>query len=509
VNTVSHIKEGSDPILLVGGTDPSGAGLQVDWLVTHALGVEASSIVTAVTSQNANRVFDCGVLASKQFKLQLEAIETQTFSAIKIGMLGNEKIIKELTRFLVFQQERGIEQAIIIDPVLTTSSGGELLNNEGITCLMTDLLPLSTLITPNLDELARLTKLPVSNSAEIQIAAEKLLTWGAKSVLVKGGHASDKTFSTDLFVSQSSCFSLQGTRWQDKKNVRGTGCALATAITTLLSKGYCLRDTIVLSKTILSQGIRCAQEIGGQWKLQLKHSKYNDLVDIELQDFPVLHTSNDKCSQPRFLSCGSKSLGIYPVVDSVEWIKKLVPLGIETIQLRIKTDQSGGITAVDIEQQIKEAITICSQYKVRLFINDHWELATKLGAYGIHLGQEDLEKLKKKDLQRISDAKCRLGLSTHSFFEVARAHALKPSYIALGPIFATTSKDMPWIPQGVSAVKMWVDLLGDTYPLVAIGGINIERAQALKSVGVGSVAMITAITEADDYEQATKELLSL
>lgn len=202
-----------------------------------------------------------------------------------------------------------------------------------------------------------------------------------------------------------------------------------------------------------------------------------------------------------FASCETKKLGIYPVVDSLAWIKKLVPLGVETIQLRIKDKQDA-----DVEEIIVDAINFCKDYPVRLFINDYWRVAVKHKAYGIHLGQEDLSDT---NLQAIIDAGCRLGVSTHSYQEVSRATSIKPSYIALGPIFATTSKDMPWIPQGVAAVTKWVDMLGDDYPLVAIGGINFERAQALKETGVGSVAMISAITESDDYEKATKELLAL
>lgn len=517
MKTVSKITEESLPILLIGGTDPSGAGLQVDWKVVNALGVEASSIVTAVTAQNADMVFDSGVLSSQQFKAQLDAVKTEKFSAVKIGMLGNEKIIKPLIDYLDSQSKSITDSYVILDPVLVASSGGKLLTDKGIALLLSKLLPLTTLITPNLDELALLTNLPINNQAEIEHASKQLIALGATSVLVKGGHSLDAESSTDLLITASSTIYLMGKRWKDRKNVRGTGCALATTIAVMMSKGYCLEDAVILAKANLSRAIRHAViNRGGQRKLRFKAGE--DL-HIDLQDFPKLITTKAQKITPDFLSCGSKSLGIYPVVDSVEWVKKLVPLGIETIQLRIKTEtetetekpKNQSIEEMEqrAEQQIQEAITFCNAYKVRLFINDHWRIAIKHKAYGIHLGQEDLAKLSNNDLQSIADAKCRLGVSTHSFFEVARAHQLKPSYIALGPIFATTSKVMPWIPQGVAAVKMWVHLLGDAYPLVAIGGINAKRAKALKATGVGSVAMITAITEADDYEKATKDLLLL
>lgn len=209
---------------------------------------------------------------------------------------------------------------------------------------------------------------------------------------------------------------------------------------------------------------------------------------------------------PTLPRCDTQRLGIYPVVDSVEWVEKLINCGIQTIQLRLKTDIKHPPTPAELDRQIQAAVAVCKGRNIRLFINDHWQLAIKHRAYGIHLGQEDLYTA---NLQAIADADCRLGVSTHSYTEVARALSIKPSYIAIGPIYATTSKQMPWIPQGVAAVERWMALLGDHYPLVAIGGIDAARAAALKPTGVGSVAMISAITQAVDYRQATQELLEL
>lgn len=124
----------------------------------------------------------------------------------------------------------------------------------------------------------------------------------------------------------------------------------------------------------------------------------------------------------------------------------------------------------------------------------------------MHLGQEDLHDA---NLIEIEQAGLRLGISTHSYWELARALAINPSYIALGPVFETTSKQMPFSPQGIERVKLWTKLLGDNYPLVAIGGIDQQRAETLKQTGVGSVAMISAITQADDYKKATKDLVSI
>ncbi len=518
------MKQYSDPhntqtplsVLLIGGTDPSGAGLQTDWKVANALQVEATSIVTAVTAQTHEAVIDNGVLAYERVKLQLDSVVNKSFSAIKIGMLGDEGVIKALIEFIHQSTTNVLDTPIILDPVLAASSGSGLLSQPGLHLLLTDLLPLTTLITPNIEELTVLTGLPTNSLGEIEAAAYYLITLGAKSVLVKGGHFKAKskqqqTQSIDIFVNESEAFYLVGERWQNRKNVRGTGCVFATAVASAISKGYCLNDALVFAKAFISQGIRQSSKIGGEIvgeRAKQYTFQFNPMLStkyFELADFPKLINRDEPTySTYHFPDCGSMRLGVYPVVDSLEWIKKLVPLGIETIQLRIKDKQPEAV-----EQDIVSAINFCKDYPVRLFINDYWHLVIKHKAYGIHLGQEDLSRLTSADLKAIADAGCRLGVSTHSYAEVARAHYIKPSYLALGPIFATTSKHMPWIPQGVEAVEEWIGLLAEGYPLVAIGGINLERAKVLKQVGVGSVAMISAITHAASYAEATNELLSL
>lgn len=195
-----------------------------------------------------------------------------------------------------------------------------------------------------------------------------------------------------------------------------------------------------------------------------------------------------------------KKLGLYPVVDSVEWIERLLKIGVTTLQLRIKDKQPD-----DVEQEIIEAIKLGKQYHARLFINDYWQLAIKHHAYGVHLGQEDLDIA---DLNAIKQSGLRLGISTHDEVELQRAKTLRPSYIALGHIFPTTTKDMPSKPQGLKALKHQVEQTPD-FPTVAIGGISLERVPDVVATGVGSVALVSAITKAPDWQQVTRKLLEL
>jgi thiamine-phosphate pyrophosphorylase len=195
-----------------------------------------------------------------------------------------------------------------------------------------------------------------------------------------------------------------------------------------------------------------------------------------------------------------KRLGLYPVVDSVEWIERLLEAGVRTIQLRIKDKVES-----DVEADIIAAIKLGYRYNARLFINDYWQLAIKHRAYGVHLGQEDMDVA---NLDAIRDAGLRLGLSTHDNMEMDRALAARPSYIALGHVFPTNTKQMPSAPQGLEQLAAHIKTLGD-YPTVAIGGISLERVPAVLATGVGSVAVVSAITQAANWQTATAQLLEL
>ncbi|WP_314421919.1 thiamine phosphate synthase [Pseudescherichia vulneris] len=193
-------------------------------------------------------------------------------------------------------------------------------------------------------------------------------------------------------------------------------------------------------------------------------------------------------------------LGFYPVVDSVMWIERLLEAGVRTLQLRIKDKQDH-----EVEADVVAAITLGKRYAARLFINDYWRLAIKHDAYGVHLGQEDLETT---DLSAIRNVGLRLGVSTHDDMEIDVALAARPSYIALGHVFPTQTKQMPSAPQGLAQLAGHVARLQD-YPTVAIGGISLARAPQVLATGVGSIAVVSAITQAADWRLATQQLIDL
>lgn len=189
----------------------------------------------------------------------------------------------------------------------------------------------------------------------------------------------------------------------------------------------------------------------------------------------------------------------YLIVDSAAWVRRLVPLGVKLVQLRIK-----GASDAAIARQIREAKTCCEDYGAQLVVNDHWRLAIAEGCTFVHLGQEDLADA---DLAAVRKASMRLGVSTHDHTELSQALSAAPNYVALGPIFPTNLKPMPWAPQGLSRITEWRQLIGKV-PLVAIGGLTVDRVPGVLAAGADSAAVVTDILWHPDPEQQTRRWMA-
>ncbi|MBC7377053.1 MAG: thiamine phosphate synthase [Burkholderiaceae bacterium] len=196
-------------------------------------------------------------------------------------------------------------------------------------------------------------------------------------------------------------------------------------------------------------------------------------------------------------------LGFYPVVPDAAWVQRLLGWGVRCIQLRIKAADH---TPAEIEREVNAAIDAGKQVPgAQVFINDHWQLALAGGAYGVHLGQEDLDTA---DIDALRRAGLRLGLSTHTPAELARAKAVQPSYLAIGPIYPTTLKVMPYEPVGLERLALWVPQAAPCL-VVAIGGVSLERMPGVMACGVDGVAVVSAVTLAVDPQQAVASGLTL
>ncbi|SFG72672.1 thiamine-phosphate diphosphorylase [Palleronia marisminoris] len=188
----------------------------------------------------------------------------------------------------------------------------------------------------------------------------------------------------------------------------------------------------------------------------------------------------------------------YPIFDSLDWLHRTLPLGVKLVQLRIKE-----MPEAELRPLVEQAQTLCCSHDAVLVVNDHWRIAIDAGCDWIHLGQEDLDTA---DLPAIRRAGLKLGISTHDYAELDRALSLAPDYVALGPVYPTILKKMRWHRQGLPRVAEWKRLVGDI-PLVAIGGMSVERAAGAFEAGADIVAAVTDITLRDDPEARVRAWL--
>jgi hydroxymethylpyrimidine kinase/phosphomethylpyrimidine kinase/thiamine-phosphate diphosphorylase len=370
--------------------------------------------------------------------------------------------------------------AVVVDPVLRSSTGAHFVDTALLHAYKTELLPRATLITPNRSEAAVLAGLPTfSELFEVEQAAQTLLSMGCRSVVITGGDQASG-HSEDYFVAPHASGWLSLPRVETSHH-HGTGCVFASSAAAALALGFVEADAIALAKMATTHALRYAYAAGrGAGPV----SPRPDFA-LESRNLPSLSlpTSHKDLAFPALVH---SDLGLYAVVDSLPWVQRVIHAGVRTVQLRIKDPRHPSL-----RQELQGSIAAARAAGAQLFVNDHWELAIELGADGVHLGQEDLAVA---DLTAMARAGLRLGISTHSVWEVCRAWGIKPSYIACGPIHPTRAKAMPWIAQGNDNLAYWCHLL--PLPVVAIAGMKPERALEAAQCGAAGVALISAITDA-------------
>jgi thiamine-phosphate pyrophosphorylase len=190
----------------------------------------------------------------------------------------------------------------------------------------------------------------------------------------------------------------------------------------------------------------------------------------------------------------------YPIVDSADWARRLVGAGARLIQLRVKDKDEAAVAA-----EARAALAVCRAAGATLVVNDHWRVAIEVSAPWVHLGQGDLDD--GADVGAIRRAGLKFGVSTHDDGELARALALRPDYIALGPIYPTILKAMAFAPQGLARVGEWKRRVG-ALPLVAIGGLDVERGKACLAAGADVVSVVTDVTLNPDPEARAREWIA-
>ena len=185
----------------------------------------------------------------------------------------------------------------------------------------------------------------------------------------------------------------------------------------------------------------------------------------------------------------------YPVLPDAAWVARIASQGAKFIQLRVKD-----MPPLAVKSEIARALEFVSAHGCHLVVNDYWREAIDLGARFVHLGQGDLVGA---DIAAIRAAGIRIGISTHSIAELDIALGVDPDYVALGPIYPTKLKAMPWAPQGLDRIGEWRSKI--SCPLVAIGGITLERAPDVLAAGASSAAVVTDIVMNENPEQRTRQ----
>ncbi|MDO6500322.1 thiamine phosphate synthase [Photobacterium sanguinicancri] len=290
------------------------------------------------------------------------------------------------------------------------------------------------------------------------------------------------------FPAQGGVFDI----WHHNGEARAVYChqagdteAVRAMLLAALALDYPVEDAVTLARAYARY-----VQLNGDKQWPLTRDVFPRPMTANHPDIMVLGWQSKEVAVAPFAATDAEQLALYPVVDSAEWVDRLLDLGVKTTQLRIKDPQ-----APALEAQIAQIIAAGDAHQAQVFVNDYWQLAIDHQAYGVHLGQEDLETA---DLTQIQQAGLRLGLSTHGYYEILRAAEFSPSYIALGHIFPTTTKDMPSKPQGLSRLALYQQLIGQDFPTVAIGGIDLSRAGSVWQTGVSSVAVVRAVTQTAD-----------
>jgi hydroxymethylpyrimidine kinase / phosphomethylpyrimidine kinase / thiamine-phosphate diphosphorylase len=482
-------------LLTIAGHDPvHGAGITADLATWEAMGLQGCSVVTALTVQNSQGLEQLVPIDALVLREALQAVlRDGEPGAIKVGMLGSMAVAQEVSEFVAARR-----CPVVVDPVLTGSNGRPAYNANGVTWLtaLWALMRHADVITPNLPEAAALVG---CTEAELlsQLPSLQALCRGA--VVLKGGHAGGHASDDWVFDAQRSAV-LCGPRWPG--SAHGSGCVFSAALAGMLSQGWDVFDASSEAKLRVAAGIAQARPVG--------------------PGRPNTHTSPGLCSEylPQFhwsarapvhaqvhaepFAPLAHPLGFYAVLPSVDWVERALAWGVRTLQLRIKPET---LPPAELRAQLRASVRAAAEVPgAQLFVNDHWREAIELGAYGVHLGQEDIEQA---DMAALRSAGLRLGVSSHTPLEMSRAHALRPSYVALGPVYPTTLKVMRYAPLGLLRLRAWAQRLQPHYPVVAIGGISLERAAKVWACGVDSVAVVSAITQAANPREAAAQFLEM
>jgi hydroxymethylpyrimidine kinase/phosphomethylpyrimidine kinase/thiamine-phosphate diphosphorylase len=477
----------------IAGTDSGGgAGLAADQRAADACGVHLCTAVAAVTAQNTVAVSQVQAITPELLDAQLAALASDLPPrVIKTGLLGSAANAHVVARWIDRLRQRGPVQ-LVVDPVVRASTGAPFADAELLQAYREALLPRASVITPNQHEARAL--LGHTEAADVPAMARALRALGTEAVCITGGDTSE-TLALDWLHTPHALGWLSLPRVHTPHH-HGTGCTFATSLASALARGFVSADASVLAKMATTHALRHARAIGLGAGPVIATSGFERQPDL------LPHLSLDHQTPEHGVTRHrAPDPGVYAIVDSAERVEAVLRVAptVTTLQLRMKRDPqlSDDRWRAHLNDSIQRSQRAADAAGVTLYINDHWQAALDAGAQALHLGQEDLLALSTRDRERLQQARAagmRLGLSSHSLWELCRAAALAPEYIACGPIWPTTTKDMPWNPQGLDNLAWWVHM--SPAPVVGIGGIlGPDRLRAVAATGAAGGCVVRGLGE--------------
>ncbi len=490
----------------VAGTDSGGgAGLSADTRAAAAMGVHLCPVVAAVTAQHSQGVNAVFPLPVNQVRAQLSALRQDLPPrVVKTGLLASAATVDALLA------QRG-DALLVVDPVLGASAGGAAFCDDTLLgAYRHQLIPQAALITPNRREAERLLGVPAGHVPVPELAA-MLRGLGARAVVVTGGDdaALADGLSLDWLDSPLATGWIALPRLSGRDGApahhHGSGCTFATAAAAAMARGFALPDAVILAKMLTWSALRDGHAAGaGPGPLRPDRRFIEDPRAMPVMGFDdeaapgrATLTRWREMLWPSARRAAPFAPGLYAITERPERIAAIALSGqFEHLQLRIK--RGPGVDEDALRAAIREAVRDMAGRSSTLWINDHWRLALDEGARALHLGQEDwsaLDNAARDDLQqRRARHGVRLGLSSHSLWELCRARGVAPDYIACGPLWATTTKDMPWLPQGLAQLRWWSRMAGT--PVVGIGGVLEDRQwRAGLAAGASAMCLVRAAEE--------------
>ena len=414
---------------------------------------------------------------------QLEAIFSDTkIAAVKIGMLGGAVQVRVVAAALKKYQPSNV----VLDPVLASTSGVPLLDTEGRNLLLTELLPLCDLVTPNVPEMGALTETSALTPEVRDAAARRLLRLGAKAVLVKGGHLPG--VPTDVLIRSESEDRAYSQPRVETLHTHGTGCFLSSAIAAYLAQGQTLQDSIEAAKTTLTASL------------------HFPIVTGQGRGYPDIRQGIKKLENPHSHEARLLLLhGLYVLTDAtlppnrspLEVTLASLVGGAKVVQLRDK------VLPLPELIELASDLTIAARGSNALFIvNDRVDVALASDADGVHLGPGDM---RPEDARRLLGPDKLVGVSVATI-EEARAAAPYVSYFGVGAIFGSKTKKDAGDAIGVGRIRE-IKAAFPHIPIVAIGGINLENIAEVAAAGADAAAVVSAVVCAPDMVEATRALL--